>query len=134
MPYIKITHEVDPKKKILDEIGDISSIQLFNNEILVGIYMRPTETMLGGKKFFMTDNTVDEDKYQSKVGLLLKAGPNAFEPNAEGWFAGETFTPGEDWLIFRPSDGWSVTVHGVLCRIIKDGQVKGRSQAPDEVY
>lgn len=134
MPYIKIHHEVDPRQKILDDVGDLSSIKLFNNEVLVAVYMRPNKTMLGGKEFFMTDRTVDEDRYQSKVGLLLAAGPNAFEPNDQGWFAGETFTPNQDWLVFRPSDGWSITVHGVLCRVMKDGQIKARVQDPDEVY
>ena len=51
MPYVKIHHDIDPKKKIIDEIGDLSTVQLFNNEILVGIYIRPNKTMLGGKEF-----------------------------------------------------------------------------------
>lgn len=130
MPYMQMHHEVDPVEKIITEVGDLSSIQLFNNEILVGIYLRPEKTKSG---FFLTDNHRDEDKYQSKVGLLLKTGPKAFEPNPEGWFDKEKFNL-NDWLVFRPSDGWQINVHGVLCRVLKDVQVKMRVKNPDEVW
>jgi len=131
MPYMEMKHDVDPRATILQEIGDLSSIQLFNNEVLVAVYLRPQKTKSG---IFLTDQSLGEDRFQSKVGLLLAAGPNAFEPNDQGWFKDETFTVNQDWLVFRPSDGWSITVHGVLCRIMKDGQIKGRVQNPDEVF
>lgn len=130
MPFMLMEHDVDPKTKILEEIGDLKSLQLFNNEILVGVYLRPQKTKSG---LYLSDKTTDEDRFQSKVGLLLKTGPKAFEPNAEGWFEGEKFKL-NDWLVFRPSDGWAITVHGVLCRIMKDVQIKGRVQNPDEVW
>ena len=130
MPYMLMQHEEDPAKKIVDKVGGLSSVELFNNEILVGIYMRPKKTKSG---LYLSDNTTDEDRFQSKVGVLLKAGPKAFEANDEGWFEGENFNL-NDWLVFRPSDGWAITVHGVLCRILKDVQIKGRVQNPDEVW
>jgi hypothetical protein len=123
-------HEVDPAKKIIEEIGDLSKIELFNNQILVGVYIRPQKTKSG---LYLSEKTTEEDRFQSKVGLLLKSGPRAFEPNDEGWFDGETFNL-HDWLVFRPSDGWSITVHGVLCRILTDTQVKVRVPNPDEVW
>ena len=131
MPYMKMTHDVDPAKKLIDEIGDLSTIELFNNQILVGVYLRPEKTQSG---LYMPDKHRDEDRYQSKVGLLLKKGPRAFEPTGDGWFDGtENFALG-DWLVFRPSDGWSITVHGVLCRTLSDMQVKKRVKDPDEVW
>lgn len=130
MPFMLMEHEVDPAQKILEEVGDLSKIELFNNQILVGVYIRPQKTKSG---LYLSDKTTDEDRFQSKVGLLLKQGPRAFEPNDEGWFDGETFNL-NDWLVFRPSDGWSITVHGVLCRILTDTQVKMRVPNPDEVW
>jgi len=130
MPFMLMEHEVDPAKKIVEEIGDLSKIELFNNQILVGVYIRPQKTKSG---LYLSDKTTEEDRFQSKVGLLLKQGPRAFEPNDEGWFDGETFNL-NDWLVFRPSDGWSITVHGVLCRILTDTQVKMRVPNPDEVW
>jgi hypothetical protein len=130
MPWMPMHHDVDPAQKILEEIGDLSTVEIFNNQILVGVYIRPQKTKSG---LYLSDKTIDEDRYQSKVGLLLKAGPRAFEPNDDGWFDGVTFNL-NDWLVFRPSDGWSITVHGVLCRMLIDTQVKKRVKHPDEAY
>jgi co-chaperonin GroES (HSP10) len=123
-------HEIDPKQKILDEIGDISNIEIFNNNILVAVYQRPAKTKSG---IFLTDKTTEEDRFQSKVGLLVKIGPRAFEPNDEGWFDGVKFDL-NDWITFRPSDGWNITVNGVLCRMLSDTQVRARTKYPDEVW
>jgi hypothetical protein len=40
----------------------------------------------------------------------------------------------QDWVVFRPSDGWSITVNGVLCRLLQDSNVKGRIRHPDQVW
>lgn len=130
MPYMLMEHETDPKQKIIGEIGDISNFEIFNNNILVAVYQRPAKTKSG---LYLTDKTTDEDRFQSKVGLLLKMGPRAFEPNSEGWFDGVTFNL-NDWIVFRPSDGWNVTVNGILCRILSDTQVRGRADQPDRVW
>jgi co-chaperonin GroES (HSP10) len=130
MPFMRMEHEIDPAKKILSDIGDISTFEIFNNQILVGVYIRPQKTKSG---LYLSDKTTDEDRFQSKVGLLLKMGPRAFEENEEGWFKGDKFALNE-WLVFRPSDGWNITVNGVLCRILSDTQVKGRVKSPDEVW
>ena len=130
MPFMLMEHEVDPAKKIIEDIGDLETVELFNNKILVGVYIRPQKTKSG---LYISDKTVDEDRYQSKVGLLLKTGPNAFEKTDEGWFQNENFKL-HDWLVFRPSDGWSVTIHGVLCRVLNDTSVQMRVKQPDEAY
>lgn len=130
MTLVAMHHDVDPKQKLIEEIGDLSQVELFNNQLLVAVYIRPQKTKSG---LYLSDKTVDEDRFQSKVGLLMKMGPSAFEDNNDGWFKGETFKEHE-WLVFRPSDGWSVTVNGVLCRILVDTQVKGRIAAPDQVW
>jgi co-chaperonin GroES (HSP10) len=129
MPHMPMLHEKDPKLTILESLGDISNVELFHNQVLLATYMRPTKTKSG---LILTDSHVDEDRYQSKVGLLIKKGPKAFEQDGT-WFEGMEFYE-HDWLIFRPSDGWSITVNNVLCRIFDDINIKGRVQDPDAVY
>ena len=129
MPHMPMSHEEDPKQKLLEQLGDISDIELFHNQVLLAVYLRPEKTKSG---LILTANHLDEDRYQSKVGLLIKRGPLAFEQDGN-WFTGVTFND-LDWLIFRPSDGWSVTVNGVLCRIFDDISIKGRAPHPDSVY
>jgi co-chaperonin GroES (HSP10) len=129
MPHMLMSHDVDPKEAILQEIGDLSQVELFHNQVLLAVYIRPEKTKSG---LILTDNHRDEDRYQSKVGLLVKRGPMAFEQDGN-WFQGLTFEV-NDWLVFRPSDGWSITVNGVLCRIFDDINIKGRVPHPDAVW
>lgn len=129
MPHMLMSHDVDPKEAILQEIGDLSTVELFHNQVLLAVYIRPEKTKSG---LILTDSHRDEDRYQSKVGLLVKRGPMAFEQDGN-WFQGLTFED-HDWLVFRPSDGWSITVNGVLCRIFDDINIKGRVPHPDAVW
>ena len=130
MPYMRMEHEVDPKEKLLQEIGDLSTVEIFNNQLLVAVYLRPEKTKSG---FYLPDQNRDEDRYQSKVGLLVKAGPSAFQDDTGAWFKDLKINL-HDWLVVRPSDSWSITIHGVLCRIVEDSFTKGRVQHPDEAW
>jgi len=130
MPYMRMEHDVDPKKKILDEIGDVNDIGVFNNQILVAIYMRPEKTKSG---ILLSGNTRDEDRYQGKVGLVLKKGATAFVDPDHKWFVDTNVNVG-DWVYFRVTDGWSINVHGVSCRMLEDTDVRGSTEYPDAIW
>jgi co-chaperonin GroES (HSP10) len=130
MPYMVMDHEEDPSKPLLELAGDLSNVEVFNNQLLVAVYVRPQKTKSG---IILTDKTTDEDRYQSKVGLVLKKGQSAFNDTTGEWFNGVEINEG-DWIVFRPSDGWSVTVNGQLCRMIDDVNVRGRIDQPDRVW
>jgi len=132
MPYVKVAHEVDPKQKLIEEIGDISSLKVLHHQVLVAVYQRPRTAMLGGKTFHLADTTVAEDRFQSKVGLIVAMGPTAFANTGE-WKWDEEFNI-HDWIVFPPSSGWNVTVNGVLCRMLPDTGVKMKSPDPDMIY
>jgi co-chaperonin GroES (HSP10) len=124
-----MSHDEDPKNKLLEDLGDLSEVELFHNQVLLAVYIRPQKTKSG---LYLTDKHTDEDRFQSKVGLLVKTGPQAFEQDGN-WFSGVDFKD-HDWLVFRPSDGWSITVNGVLCRIFDDINIRGRVPHPDAVW
>jgi co-chaperonin GroES (HSP10) len=130
MPYMRMKHPVDPKKAILDELGDIKHINVFQNRLLVAIYIRPAKTASG---IILTDKTTDEDKYQGKVGLVIKKGPQAFVDPENKWFNGLNVEVGE-WVYFRPSESWPINVHGVECRMIDDTDIRGTLEHPDAVW
>jgi co-chaperonin GroES (HSP10) len=130
MPPMKMKHAVDPAKEIQAKVGDLKNIELFNMQVLVGIYVRPQMTASG---ILLTDKTIDEDNYQGKVGLVLKTGPSAFVDETGKWFNGQKIKVG-DWVVFRPSDGWAVSVNGKSCRILDDLSIKARIKQPDMVW
>lgn len=130
MPAVSMIHTVDPKEKLLKEVGDLSNVDVFNNQVLVAVYMRPEKTSGG---IILPGQNLDEDKYQSKVGLIVKKGPSAFVDEDNKWFADANLQE-HDWVVFRPSESWSITVNKVLCRMIEDIHIKGRIDHPDRVW
>lgn len=130
MVLIAMDHVADPKEKLLNDLGDISKFEIFNNQLLVAVYIRPEKTKGG---IYLTDKTKDEDKYQGKVGLVVAVGPSAFVDDSQAWFKNMSVKVG-DWVVFRPSDGWSLEVNGALCRILDDTVVRGKIDRPDRVW
>lgn len=130
MPYMRMEHDIDPAETIRKEMGNISDIEIFHNQVLVAIYVRPEKTKSG---LYLSAQTREEDKYQGKVGLIIKKGADAFVDDSGKWFKGVNLDVG-DWIYFRPSDGWQITVHGQLCRILDDTDVRGRIPQPDTVW
>lgn len=137
MAIMSMTHDVDPRDDLLTALGNTSEIEIFNNQVLVAIYVRPPMTRGG---IILPDKTRDEDRFQGKAGLVVKMGPQAFveTPN---WKFDSPAALG-DWVIFRPSDGWGITFpsarptdrEGVLCRVLDDIHIRGRIQHPDQVW
>ena len=127
---IVMKHAVDPREAILKDVGGLSSVEIFNNQILVAIYIRPEKTSGG---VLLPNQTRDEDKWQGKMGLVLKKGPSAFVDESQNWFNGVDVAVG-DWVFFRPSDGWGLEVNGVLCRLLDDTVIRGRTPGPDMIW
>jgi hypothetical protein len=133
----------DPKQELWDKLGDLSEVEVFNNQVLVAVYIRPTTTTLGGKAFYLTDKAVDEDRYQSKVAMIIKKGPQAFKDANGVWFAGTEFNLG-DLIVYRASDGLAMELRNpaaksveegkVLCRLLEDTSVRMRVGSVSRVW
>jgi co-chaperonin GroES (HSP10) len=123
-------HDEDPKVILKEQIGNIDSFEIYNNQILIAVYVRPEKTKSG---IFLPDAHRAEDQYQSKVGLVLKKGPAAFEGDDSLWFKDMKIEL-DDWIVFRPSEGWAITVNGVLCRMLDDTSVRGKIDVPDKIW
>jgi len=120
----------DPKQAILNELGDLSGLELFHNQVMVATYIRPERTSGG---IFLPDKTLAEDRFQGKVGLVVKLGPLAFKDDAIAKFGGVKLEEG-DWVYYRASDGMELfsvdKTGGVPCRIFEDTMIKGRVSDP----
>jgi len=130
MSKFEMEHEKDPRQVLSESVGSLDDIKLFNTQVLVAVYIRPEKTKSG---IFLSDKSRDEDRYQSKVGLVLKVGKSAFvDPEAKWFDEGDVSV--NDWVVFRPSEGWNITVNGVLCRILDDTAIRARITNPDHVW
>lgn len=126
----------DPKKALLDELGDISGIELLHNLVLVATYIEPDKTKGG---VWLPDNSLLENRFQGKGALVLKKGPLAFVDDNVAKFGGVSIEEG-DWVVVRPSDGFEMFVgeagsrHGIACRVFEDTQIKARLADPSCIY
>lgn len=138
MPAVAMLHEEDPREVILKRVGDLSGVEVFGSDMLVAIYKRPEKTKSG---LILTETTRTEDIHQGKVGLVIKMGPFCYIDEEGNKY--RDINVG-DWVVFRPSDGWRVTLNTlqrsiskddtVDCRIVGDGSVRIRVADPDLIY
>lgn len=126
----KMAHAQDPADVIKAQVGDLSNVDVFHNQILVGIYARPEKTAGG---IMLPDSVKKEEIHQGVVGLVLKVGPMAFVDDGATTFHGQKVEAG-DWIVYRTSDTHKVAINGVVCRLLEDSLVKLRVPHPDVVY
>ena len=131
MPAVEVAHDVDPREAILNRVGDLKGVEIFGADVMVAIYERPNKTKSG---IYLTDVTVSEDRFQGKVGLIVKKGPMAWVDDENVTFRDEDRCDVGDWVFFRPSDGWQMLVNGVSCRMLDDTVVRGRVPDPDMIW
>lgn len=133
---ISAAAEHDPAKPLLDAVGDTSDYEVCHNQILVATYIAPEKV----GSIIRPDAHISEDRYQGKVGLVLKVGPLAFVDDSRTKYGGVTVKPG-DWILYRNTDAWEIFVRdrrkindGVSCRLIEDVFVKMKVSDPSLIY
>ena len=126
----------NPAKPLLDAAGDLSVYTVCHNLILVATYVAPEKV----GSIIMPDRKIDEDRFQGKVGLVLKVGPLAFKDDGRVTYGGIKVTPG-DWIMYRPSDGMELFIRdrrkvndGLSCRLIEDVFIKMKVSEPGLIY
>lgn len=122
MPNVAMKHETDPKTELLKQIGDLSGFEIDPYEALVATYRRPEKTVGG---IVLTRSTLEEDLYQSKVGLVVAIGEN---------FICRLNVKLHDWVVLRPSDCWAQEVNFTHCRLVYGDQIRARITQPGMVW
>lgn len=123
MPNVAMKHEKDPKRALLDAIGDVSKYEIGPRQVLIAIYLRPEKTFGG---IVLPRSNLNEDYFQSKAGLAVRVGDGAT-------FLGKPLNVG-DWVVVRTSDCWNLEVNSVSCRQVFDDEIKARIPYPDMVW
>jgi len=130
-----ISHSQDPKEEILKNVGDISNFRVSQGKVLLALYKRPEKI---GSIIRPTSHQ-EEDKYQGKAWLVLKAGPLCFQDSDQGSFGGFKAEVGE-WVMARNSDGYRFDLcgdnsgEGYECLIIQDRYIKMVIPTPYSVW
>lgn len=124
----------DPRGALLTALGDISHWEIGPRKVLCATYIRPEKTTGG---IIRITRSLEEDRFQGKVGLVLALGPLCFDDPK--YFGDFRIDVGE-WAIFNPSAGWeSYQVRdsgrdGVPVRLFDDTQILGKTTEPWRIY
>ncbi len=132
MPPMQMVHQKDPAQLLLDKLGSLKDVDVFNNQVCVAVYERPAQTQGG---IHIPDKTRDEEQWQGKACLVVAMGPTAFNDSEGRWFQGDAqkVALGE-WVVIRPSDGFPIKINKVPCRIVNDTAIRMRISHPDRVW
>jgi hypothetical protein len=135
-------------KLLADLLPAIEGIDIQNNRVLVAQYITANVTPGGIIRPFTNQ---DEDRWQGKIGLVLKVGPLAFQyDEVMAFINDEEMTWDEavqhfglpevgDWVQFRNSETHEVGIvvaPGVAapCRYINDNSIISKVADPTVIY
>ena len=108
------------KKAVLDNIGDLKDFSVLSSNVLVATYVKPEKTAGG---IIIPDTSKDEDRWQGKVGLVLKIGESAFKYDGAFEYEGTKPKIG-DYVVFHTSDSREIGVNGFSCRFIDSSLIR----------
>ena len=105
----------------------LKDYEVFGNLLLIGIHKPPEKTKSG---IILSNQTLDEAKWQSTVGLVLKVGPGAFEDRPDWKFYRQSVSVGK-WVHFKTSSGFLMMLGKQECRLLRDSYVLGTVTDPE---
>lgn len=132
-------HEHDSRQEILDKLDQqiISDHVIAQNEVLIVTYRRPEKTMGG---IVIPKSNLDEDIFQSKVGLVVKIGDSC-DFQRKNPVTGRTYgvpVALGDWVVIKPSDNWAMEIRGkkefIHCRHVYDDQIRAVVADPGSIW
>ncbi len=128
-----IVHDRDPVQQIIDDVGPhLDDIEIPTQYVLLGKYVRPEGAKTRGGIEIPLE-ALKDDRFQTKVGLVLKIGNTAFKDDDTVKFHG--WRPNLlDWVAYRPSDGMTMQIGNHECRLVPDVHIKLRLKHPDAIF
>lgn len=113
----------DPKRALIENVGDLSGVRVYGQSALVASYIGPEKTRGG---IYRTRETIAEYEWQGNVGLVLKLGLSTDEHDEEEFL--------HKWVMFGCNEGMRYHLNGVACRTIALDRIRQQISDPSMVY
>lgn len=128
----EIAESIGPRDKALLKhlAGAQKGLTVLHSQVLVAGYISSNRTKGG---IILTDNTVEEDRWQGNIGLVIALGKGAFKDDAVAKFNGDKLKIG-DWVMYLPADGISLFINQVPCRLFQDTRILMKVDNPEIYY
>lgn len=108
------------KDLVFKNIGKLDDFVVLGDDVLVATYVKPNKTAGG---IILADKSVDEDRWQGKVGLVLKLGESAFKYEGPYEYKGTVPEIGR-YVVFHTSDTREIGINGFSCRTISSSLIR----------
>lgn len=127
-----IAESIGPRDKVLLAAlnGEHKNLTVLHSQVLVAGYI-PSNRTKGG--IIKTDKTVEEDRWQGNIGLVIGLGKGAFKDDGVAQFHGDKLKLG-DWVMYLPADGVSLFINQVPCRLFQDTRILMKVENPEIYY
>jgi co-chaperonin GroES (HSP10) len=103
---------------------------VLHSQVLVAGYIQSSRSKGG---IIFTDKTVEEDRWQGNIGLVIGLGKGAFKDDSVAQFHGDKLKIGE-WVMYLPADGLSLYINQVPCRLFQDSRILMKVTNPEIYY
>lgn len=129
----EIAETIGPRDKVLlAALGKDYQKQftVLHSQVLVAGHI-PSARTKGG--IIRIDKTIEEDRWQGNIGLVIGMGKGAFKDDGVAHFNGDTLKIGE-WVMYLPADGLSLFINQVPCRLFQDTRILMKVTNPEIYY
>lgn len=129
----EIAETIGPRDKVLfAAIGknNLKDFSVLHSQVLLTCYI-PSNVTKGG--IIKIDKTIEEDKWQGNIGLVIGLGRGAFKDDGVAQFHGDKLKIG-DWVLINPADGLSMYINQVPCRLFQDTRILMKVTNPEIYY
>jgi co-chaperonin GroES (HSP10) len=129
----EIAETIGPRDKVLlAALGKDykNEFTVLHSQVLCAGYI-PSSRTKGG--IIKIDKTIEEDKWQGNIGLVIAIGKGAFKDCGVAQFYGDTLKVGE-WVMYQPADGLSLYINQVPCRLFQDTRILMKVTNPEIYY
>ena len=103
---------------------------VLHSQVLVAGYI-PSSRTKGG--IIKIDKTIEEDRWQGNIGLVIGLGKGAFKDDSVAQFHGDKLKIGE-WVMYLPADGIAMYINQVPCRLFQDSRILMKVTNPEIYY
>jgi co-chaperonin GroES (HSP10) len=118
-------------KVLLAALGDYKKdLTVLHSQVLVAGYIASSRTKGGIIKI---DKTIEEDRWQGNIGLVIALGKGAFKDDSVAQFHGDKLKIGE-WVMYLPADGVALYINQVPCRLFQDSRILMKVTNPEIYY
>jgi co-chaperonin GroES (HSP10) len=126
----EIAETIGPRDKVLiAALGKFTHTVLHSQVLLAGYI--PSSRTKGG--IIRIDRTIEEDRWQGNIGLVIGIGKGAFKDDSVAQFHGDKLKMHE-WVFVNPADGIAMYINQVPCRLFQDSRILMKVTNPEIYY